>query len=536
MTRFAPGHPQPALPRCGVRTVATAVVAAAVCFSAGCNNAKLRDAQQAYRQGNLAAAQTKIDAFVASDGEGGNRVIAYLEQGSIRQARGDYLGSNESFAIVDGALAQIDNSPEVSLSRETLAAVTNLNTLPYRGYHYDRVMLNTLRALNYLELGQRDEARVELRRAYERQREAVKANADRLAKAEEESQASKTSGNYDADRAQNDGVFQNNLNTQYANLDRYAAYGDYVNPFTEWMQGLYFRGEAADGSDLEWSRKAFQRVAGMAPDNAYVRDDYAEAERISAGGRLEPTTYVVFATGTAPSRGEVRIDIPLFIVGGGVDYVGANFPRLVDNPVYVRQLQVRTDTGTYPTQVLADMDQVVGREFKNELPIVITKTLIAAGTKATIAYALRKAAEENGNQGNDLAVFVRIATTVYQAAANRADLRTWATLPKQYQIARFPTPGPSESNPRNIPRVNPRPGNASGEPASGGSGTISLAAAGFPAVEVNLLPGQINVVYVRSINPATPPLISQFSLGQGALTWQSPPAPGNSPALSSQSR
>ena len=482
--------------------------------AAGCNNATLRDAQDAYRQGNLAVAGARIDAYVASDGEGGNQVIAYLEQGTVRRAQGDYAASNESFAVVNDALTRIDNAPEVSLSRETLAAVTNLNALPYRGYHYDRVMLNTFRALNYLEMGQRDEARVELRRAYQRQVEAVQANAERLEKAREEAQASKTQGNYDAQRAQDDPTFQNNLNAQYNSLNRYAAYGDYVNPFTEWMQGVYYLGEAADGSDLEWSRKAFERVAGMAPDNDYVRDDYAASERISAGGRLEPTTYVVFATGTAPSRGEIRIDIPLFILDTGrVDYVGANFPRLIENPVFIRQLQVRTDQGTYPTQVLCDMDQVVGREFKNELPIVITKTLIAAGTKATIAYALRRSAEENGSGGNDLAAIVRIATTVYQAAVNRADLRTWSSLPKQFQIARFPTPGPSASN--------PRPGSNSGEPGSGGTGTISLAATGLPAVEVNLLPGQINVVFVRSITPGSPLLISQFSLGQGAPSWQS---------------
>ncbi|MEM7626218.1 MAG: hypothetical protein AAF333_11535 [Planctomycetota bacterium] len=517
-----PSRSSPAFRAPRLRAIAAGAALLLLAGATGCNNAKLRDAQAAYWSGNLAGAGAKIDAFVASDGEGGNRVIAYLEQGSIRRAQGDYAASNESFAVVDAALTRIDNSPEVSLSGEALAAVTNLNTLPYRGYHYDRVMLNTFRALNYLEMGERDAARVELRRAYERQREAVAANAERLEKAEEEAKKSKNAGNYDADRAQNDPGFQNNLDAQYAGLDRYAAYGDYVNPFTEWMQGVYYRGEAADGSDLEWSRKAFERVLGMSPDNDYLRQDYDAANRIAGGGPIEPTTYVIFATGTAPMRGEVRIDIPLFLVDGSVDYVGANFPKLVENPAYVRQLQVRTDTGTYPTQLLADMDQVVGREFKNELPIVITKTLIAAGTKATIAYALRKAAEENGGEGNDLATFVRIATTVYQAAVNRADLRTWATLPKQFQIARLPTPGPSESNPRN----NPYPG----EPTAGGSGTINLVSTGFPPVEVELLPGRINVVYVRSINPSTPFLISQFSLGQGAPSWQSTAsaAPGTS--------
>lgn len=487
----------------------------AVVLFAGCNNATLRDAQQSYRLGNLPLAETQIDAFVESDGEGGNRIIAYIEQGSIRRAQGQYAASNASFAIADAAIEKIDSRAEVSLSGETFAAVTNLNTLPYRGYHYDRVMLNTYRALNFLEMGQRDAARVELRRAYERQREAVAANAQRLAEAEAEAQKSKKAGDYDADRARQDQTFRSGFDQQYAGLDKYAAYADYVNPFTEWMQGVYYRGEAADGSDLEWSRKAFERVAGMAPDNDYVREDFEAAQRLSAGGPLEPTTYVIFATGTAPSRGEVRLDIPLFIVSGKVDYVGANFPRLIENDAYLRSLQVRTPQGTYPTQLLCDMDQVVGREFKNELPIVITKTLVAAGTKATLAYIARDAAERSSS--GDLALIVRLAAIAYQAVLNRADLRSWSTLPKQFQIARFPTPGVSSSLP---PQDQLRSNN---------TGTISVAAAGRPAVEIALLPGEINVVVVRSINPTTPFVISQFSLGQGAPSWQSAASDVSSP-------
>ena len=82
--------------------------------------------------------------------------------------------------IADEAIAAIDLAPDVSLSRETLAAFSNLNALPYRGTYADRIMLYTLRALNYLELGDADRARGELRRAYERQREAVQQNAERL--------------------------------------------------------------------------------------------------------------------------------------------------------------------------------------------------------------------------------------------------------------------------------------------------------------------------------------------------------------------
>jgi hypothetical protein len=66
----------------------------------------------------------------------------------------------------------------------------------------------------------------------------------------------------------------------------------------------------------------------------------------------------------------------------------------------------------------------------------LTKTIIATVTKAAIAYGLN----EGTKKDETLDFLTRTAGTVYQAGMNRADLRTWQTLPKQFQIARFTTP------------------------------------------------------------------------------------------------
>ncbi len=468
-------------------------------LSLGCAQATLTNAQNAYRNGNLSGADKWIDQYVKEQGQGVNRVIAHLEQGSIRRDRGDLQGSLESFDVADEAITKIDRDPDVSLSRETLAAFSNLNALPYRGTYADRIMLYTLRALNYLELGDADRARVELRRAYERQRTAVELNAEKLEAAQLAAQSSSQGGGYDAQRAQQNPRFQAGLNSSYADLNQYRGYGEYANPFAEWLQGLYYLGEAADGSDIERGRKSLSRAAGMVPQNHFLELDRQMAERIAAGQPTPKTTWVVFATGTAPLRGEVRIDIPLFIFGGGVDYVGANFPRLVRNANYLPALAVRPvgadEITAVQTELLADMDSIVAEEFKNDLPVIITKTLIAAGTKAATAYALREAFDHHDDS---LTAIVRIATTIYQYAANQADLRTWGSLPKQYQVARLPTPDSGKIT------VAPR------------SAAVARAAA---PITIDLQPGEFNVVMVRSINTYSPLRISQFSLGKDAPRW-----------------
>jgi hypothetical protein len=128
------------------------------------------------------------------------------------------------------------------------------------------------------------------------------------------------------------------------------------------------------------------------------------------------------------------------------------------------------------------MDKVVTQEFKNELPLIITRALISAGAKAAAAYGLNQATR--GDQTtNDI---VRVVTTVYQFATNEADLRTWKTLPKFICLARFPTPADRQ---------------------------ISLSVPGGNSVgQIKLVDGMINVVYVKSVAATTPPTIRQFKL------------------------
>lgn len=82
------------------------------------------------------------------------------------------------------------------------------------------------------------------------------------------------------------------------------------------------------------------------------------------------------------------------------------------------------------------MDSIISREFKNELPLVITRTVLSAAVKAGAQFAAQYAV-----RGNSLAQLAVVITgTAYQLITNDADLRTWTTLPKSIYIAKLPTP------------------------------------------------------------------------------------------------
>lgn len=128
------------------------------------------------------------------------------------------------------------------------------------------------------------------------------------------------------------------------------------------------------------------------------------------------------------------------------------------------------------------MDSVVARDFEDEKPAIITRTLISTLAKGAAAFAANEAASR---QDEGLGALVRIATLAYQASVNIADTRTWSTLPKEFQVARIPTPPDRR---------------------------LELSEGSGPLVPVVVADGEVNIVYVRSLSGHTPLRISQMRL------------------------
>lgn len=434
---------------------------------------------QYWQRGEVANAAT--EATKMADKNAGNKdaVIWRLEQGATLRADGQYEASNQAFDQAQQKMDDYAQMAKVRLGQETGALLSNQANLDYEGRAYDGIMLNTYEALNYLALGEPDKARPELIRAYQRQQDAVQDNAKRIEKVQSEAAQNKDSAAIQ--RAENNAALQNQIQNTTTNLGTLKPYAPYVNPFTVYLDGLFFMTDAADNSDLERARKSFERVTEMAPRNRYVRQDLTMADNLINGRPLPPTTFVIFETGRAPVRDQVRIDIPIIV--SKVSYIGAAFPTLKPQGNFIPDLTVTADGKDFNTSLVSDMDSVIGIDFKNELPIIITKTIAATVVKGVAAYAANQAV----GQQNDIAgLFMQIGTAIYQAAVNIADERTWTTLPKQFQACHFPTPPD-----RKIELETPD---------------------GRQRIPVTIDDGTINLIYVKSINATSPLLVTQMKL------------------------
>ena len=433
-----------------------------------------------WNAGNLNAAVVEAKKQADDNANNKDAIVWRLEQGAVLRAAGQYADSNTAFDQAELKIDDYAQKAKVRLGQEAGAMFSNQAELDYEGRAYDGIMLDTYRALNYLALGEIDQARPALIRAYQRQQDAVEENKKRIQKAQDAVNKDKDSAAIK--RSENDGNFKTQIAGSTAGLDTVKTYANYVNPFTVYLDGLYFLVNAADTSDLERAHKSFQRVASFAPQNDYVKQDLATAADVLNGKPLRPTTYVVFETGCAPVRDQIRIDIPIII--SKVSYVGAAFPTLKIEDNYLPGLTIAAGGTNYSTSLVGSMDGVIALDFKNELPIVITKTVAATVIKAAAAYAANQAAQQAG--GNVAGLLSQIGTAVVQAAVNIADTRTWTTLPKEFQVARFPTPADHK--------------------------IILSGPGGTPGSEINVDDGVINLVYVKSINPGTPLLVSKIKL------------------------
>ena len=455
----------------------------------GCSyNKKVEEALSLYETGQFTASAAKVTS-IADKVVKHDALLIRCEQGAILRAAGQFEASNAAFTKADDKVKEYDAQPETQISQEAGAVLVNATVMNYRGFAYDRIMLSTYKALNALELGNSDLARVEFNRAMERQKDAVVENDKQIDRSEKLREEKKSSA--DVEKVQSDPGVQKQLETEYADLvgRDMSAYADYVNPFAEYARALYLMYSPADTSDLEQATSSIRRVSGMlGNDNAFFKKELVLSDKIASGAKVEPTTYVIYEAGLAPEREEIRIDIPVFLFNIGVkdtkvDYVGVAFPKLEKRYCNVLKLKATAGGQTHAATLVCDMDKVVSQEFKNQMPIVITRTIISAGIKAAAQYAV---AEATRKQNLWVQLLARAGTAIYAAATNHADLRTWRTLPKQISVARFPTPADRIVN---LQVVN-----------------------GLPIPPVTLQPGTVNVIFVKCVHSSATPIVTQFKL------------------------
>jgi hypothetical protein len=379
---------------------------------------------------SLMEAQSLVDKSSPED-----EVVLRLQLAQVQREAGKIKESITSLERVEELFEHYDAIPEVSLSGESISAFTNPYSLSYRGRAYDRIMATTYRALNYLELGDQEKARVALNRALFRQEDAKRLAAEKERIANEEIKNVETK-NYNAGRVVRSEEVTSAMSAGAADFVGLPVYQDYMNPFSVWLHGVFFLHTAQGIEDIEKARKSLERAQALSPQNNSIQEDAVWASKSGSrpGVDGQCIIYVVHETGVAPTWSEYKFNLPLVIIDRNAPIVSVALPKI--SPVSNHDiLLIKCKSGTFNPRLLANIDSMVSREFNDEQPIVRTRAVASAALKGIAAYIANKAAEENnrrnGTQGSGLLYLATIiATNTYTTQSAQADLRNWATLPK----------------------------------------------------------------------------------------------------------
>ena len=163
-----------------------------------------------------------------------------------------------------------------------------LATVLYEGRGYDRVMLNTYQALNYLRLGQPDAAMVELRQASDEQDAELIRNARRSPP-----HASRLGGISQI-------FYAHKTMPARAQLDRLQPslnmdYGAFANPFR-------FPHALACGASRMTRENAIvslRRIHDTLGGPEFIADEIELVDGVLSGNKHPDLTYVIFETGVA---------------------------------------------------------------------------------------------------------------------------------------------------------------------------------------------------------------------------------------------
>ncbi|WP_461535870.1 COG3014 family protein [Spongorhabdus nitratireducens] len=457
-------------------------VCVAVSFMTGCTtvmqNQTYGDYEQKITSGELDAAvemainEAEVDA---KTGEAED-LLWSLEAGALLRMKSSYKQSTAFFDDAEFLMKAEDTEDVAGKAVDGIGSMLlNDTAADYEQAHYDGIMANSYKALNFMFEGDVANARVEWNRVDDRQRRAANDFADKIAKQKEELQKEAEDKNKAEQTQKSVSEAEKIMASQGVDFSEWKAYEDYVNPFSTYMHGLFFMLNAQGRSDFGKAYESFQRAAAMT-GNKIAKADLALADSLRKGRKsikkVKPTVWVVFENGLGPKREEFRIDLPVFLLSNNVKYTGIALPKLVERDQAYPALNV---AGT-STEVLSEMDRVVKAEFKAEFPYILSREVARAVVK-TIAQ----------KQLNDQSQVAGILGAVAQMATTGADLRMWNSLPKDFQLARISKPK---------------------------DGKLTITAEGMVApLTVELDPkAQFSVVYVRAVSPQAAPAVDVLDI------------------------
>ena len=328
-------------------------------------------------------------------------VLACLNKGMLRRMLHKYEASNR---MLEKAKQMIDELYGVSIS-EQLGAVTVNDTLRrYKGDRYEQVLLHAYMAMNYIELGDIDAARVEMLQADVKMREWGEQPDD-------------------------------NPFVRYLSGIIYEMLGETDQALVSYRQAVKAYSERANAradavpAQLKADLLRLLQTEGLRDE----RDDMLNRFQLTLVDipeqpRNKGDVVVVLSNGLAPVRSETIIQTFAIEID---NVVRIALPAYLQPKLPVKAARALADAASqHKFETVEDIDALARQALQQDMPVILARAV----ARAVVKHQTQDKVEEKGGA---LAGFI---ATVTNLVTERADTRSWTTLPAEIQISRFTLP------------------------------------------------------------------------------------------------
>lgn len=391
-------------------------------------------------QGRYADASSLVESSRAKAYGEKNELLYFLDKGFFLHLAGDYADSNEYF---EQAKKIADAHFTKSLTTEASTLLVSDNTRPYYGEDFERALVHVFCALNYLMLNSPSAALVEARQVDQ---------------------------------------FLTTLQVNYGESITYRE-----DPFARYLMGMIYENQGMVNDAFISYRLALDAYSagrepyGVAVPQELVADALKTAARLGFTDEVADITRTYGAglpSPTPPSEGELIVLVyagfaaekqeTIFEIAFGKAwaYVGAlqvppgeesqveqaagiarailydeqirvAFPRFERVPSRISRVNVSVEDRQSDAEIVEDVSAIARHSLEDRIARVRVRAIARAAIKFSLARQVSQKIQ--GDSGNDaLGWLAKKALMVASSATERADLRSWRSLPDRILLCRLP--------------------------------------------------------------------------------------------------
>ncbi|HWI36658.1 MAG TPA: hypothetical protein VNU64_09405 [Burkholderiales bacterium] len=399
------------------------VIAVVTGIVAGCATVRTYDGElgatlSQAATGNLDAAVSRLEA----NNRTGKDLLYYFELGMLERMRARYDESQKAWTVAQQRIESGTQSP-ADLLRSASSYVVSDKLRTYEAHDYEKVMLTTYMALNYLAMGRFEDARVAIKQTHELEAQIAAAREKELAEVEAEA---KKRGARTSFKELNGYPVQTIDNPEVN-----ALKNGYQSALSHYLAGFVY--EALNEGSL--AAPGYRLANELQPGKPALEEALRGLDsRLSGSNDGMTEVLFIVSAGTAPAlrAQQFRLPVP---VGDKLIIIPFSFPLLIPGPFHDAALGLTIGGGQRVTLTpITSIDLMARRSLKDDMPGIMLRATARATSAALLQYQAQQHSDRQAGAAAALGAFA------LASFLQTADDRTWRTLPGEVSIARVRLP------------------------------------------------------------------------------------------------